>query len=166
MAGSRPVAPGGAAQRVQEGELAAAGEFGQLLAVQPVPAEQVEYGGGLVLEGEEFAAEVFAGVDAGGPQPVGDLGGFGVPGEAGYAVGGQQQGAPAAAGGGQRGRRRDGGTAGAAGAGDEDRTHPGQTFGTDSTRFFSPARARSMMTFSALRLIMPSIGILTSTVSR
>lgn len=36
----------------------------------------------------------------------------------------------------------------------------------DSTRFFRPARARSMMTFSALRLIMPSIGILTSTVSR
>lgn len=35
----------------------------------------------------------------------------------------------------------------------------------DSTLFFSPARARSMMTFSALRLIMPSMGILTSTVS-
>ncbi len=34
-----------------------------------------------------------------------------------------------------------------------------------STRFFRPARARSMMTFSALRLIMPSIGILTSTAS-
>ncbi len=36
----------------------------------------------------------------------------------------------------------------------------------DSTRFFSPASARSMMTFSALRLIMPSMGILTSTVRR
>ena len=36
----------------------------------------------------------------------------------------------------------------------------------DSTRFFSPANARSMMTFSALRLIMPSMGILTSTVRR
>lgn len=35
----------------------------------------------------------------------------------------------------------------------------------DSTRFFSPANARSMMTFSAFRLIIPSIGILTSTVS-
>ncbi len=34
-----------------------------------------------------------------------------------------------------------------------------------STRFFSPSSARSMMTFSALRLIMPSMGILTSTVS-
>ena len=39
-------------------------------------------------------------------------------------------------------------------------------YAPDSTLFFSPARARSMMTFSALRLIMPSIGILTSTVSR
>lgn len=39
-------------------------------------------------------------------------------------------------------------------------------FSPDSTRFFSPANARSMMTFSALRLIMPSIGILTSTVRR
>lgn len=36
----------------------------------------------------------------------------------------------------------------------------------DSTRFLRPARARSMMTFSALRLIMPSMGILTSTVRR
>ena len=51
------------------------------------------------------------------------------------------------------------------------RTVPGRLLGRlyfspDSTRFFSPASARSMMTFSALRLIMPSIGILTSTVSR
>lgn len=38
-------------------------------------------------------------------------------------------------------------------------------FPPDSTRFFRPASARSMMTFSALRLIMPSMGILTSTVS-
>jgi hypothetical protein len=38
-------------------------------------------------------------------------------------------------------------------------------YAPDSTLFFRPARARSMMTFSALRLIMPSIGILTSTVS-
>ena len=44
---------------------------------------------------------------------------------------------------------------------------PGSTGGSpDSTRFFKPANARSMMTFSALRLIMPSIGILTSTVRR
>ncbi|GAA0649370.1 hypothetical protein GCM10009535_29170 [Streptomyces thermocarboxydovorans] len=35
----------------------------------------------------------------------------------------------------------------------------------DSTRFFNPASARSMMTFSAFRLIIPSIGIFTSTVS-
>ncbi len=46
---------------------------------------------------------------------------------------------------------------------------PAQTCGylpaPDSTRFFSPASARSVMTFSALRLIMPSMGILTSTVS-
>ncbi|MQY33041.1 hypothetical protein SRB17_10010 [Streptomyces sp. RB17] len=39
-------------------------------------------------------------------------------------------------------------------------------YSADSTLFFRPARARSMMTFSALRLIMPSMGILTSTVRR
>ena len=35
-----------------------------------------------------------------------------------------------------------------------------------STRFLSSFRAVSMMTFSALRLSMPSIGILRSTASR
>lgn len=119
----RPVALGGAAQGVQQGELAAAGEFGQLLGVEPVAAEQVEYRERLVLEGQEFGAEVLAGVDAGEPESIGDLGGFRGVGEAGYGVGGQQQRAVAAAGGGQCGRRRDGGTAAAAGAGDEDRTH-------------------------------------------
>lgn len=42
---------------------------------------------------------------------------------------------------------------------------PAEGYAPDSTRFFSPASARSMMTFSALRLIIPSIGIFTSTVS-
>lgn len=42
---------------------------------------------------------------------------------------------------------------------------PPQACAPLSTRFFRPARARSMMTFSALRLIIPSMGILTSTVS-
>lgn len=42
---------------------------------------------------------------------------------------------------------------------------PAEGHAPDSTRFFSPASARSMMTFSALRLIIPSIGIFTSTVS-
>lgn len=119
----RPVALGGAAKGVQQGELTAAGKFGQLLGVEPVATEQVEHRGRLVLEGEEFGAEVLSGVDAGEPESFGDLGGFRGVGEAGYGVGGEQQRATAPAGGGQCGRRRHGGTAGAAGAGDEDRTH-------------------------------------------
>lgn len=154
-------------QGVQEGELRASGQFGEFLAVQPAGAEQVEDAGGPVLEGDEFTAEVVRGVDAGVVEPFRGLGGrVAVAGrEARYGVGGDQQRAPASGRRRQRGRRGDGGTACAAGAGDEDRTHD-QAFGTDSTRFFRPARARSMMTFSALRLIMPRRGILTSTASR
>ncbi|GAA2108679.1 hypothetical protein GCM10009759_48750 [Kitasatospora saccharophila] len=76
-------------------------------------------------------------------------------------VGGQQQGVAAlpgvvqGGGGGDPAGLRAADQYGAGGHG------PGQL----STRFFSPASARSMMTFSALRLIMPSIGILTSTAS-
>lgn len=123
VAGAGPVALRGAAQGVQQGEFGAAGEFGELLAVHAVAAEQVEHAGQLVLECEEFAAEVRAGVDPDGPQAVGDPGGFGVRREAGCGVGGDQQGAGAASGAGQRGGRRDGGTAGAAEAGDQDRPH-------------------------------------------
>lgn len=160
------VALGGAAQRVQQGELRGAGEFGELLAVEPARAEEVEDAGGTVLQLGEFGAEVLAGVDADVVEAVGDRGGSGGGREAGYGLGGEQQGAAAAVGGGQCGGRRDGGTARAAEAGDQDRTHVAQALGADSTRFFRPARARSMMTFSALRLIMPSSGILTSTASR
>ena len=47
-----------------------------------------------------------------------------------------------------------------------DQDEAGHADGSDSTRFFSPFSAVSTMTFSALRLIMPIIGIFTSTESR
>ncbi len=100
---------------MQEGELRGAGEFGQLLAVEPARAEQVQEAGGAVLEVGEFGAEVRSGVDAGVVERAGDPGGLGGGREAGYRLGGEQQGAGAVRGGGQGGGRRDGGTARAAG---------------------------------------------------
>ncbi len=170
----------GRAQLVEQRERLRAGQFGQFVLVQGCGAQQVEGGARALLEGERLPAEVVAGVDAPGVQ-AGDDGHRAVAGaaEAGAqdafrraAAGGEQQDALTAPGTGQRGGGGEGGTAGAAGAGDEDGTHgqwlvasPAGAAGPLSTRFFSPSSARSMMTFSALRLIMPSIGILTSTVS-
>ncbi|CAO0827926.1 hypothetical protein SMICM17S_09655 [Streptomyces microflavus] len=165
VAAGGPVARGGAVEGVQEGELRGAGEFGELLAVEAPGSDQVQHAGSALLELGEFGAEVLAGVDPGVVEAVGDRGRFRAGGEAGYGLGGDQEGAAAARGGGQGGRRGDGRTACAAGTGDQDRTHRHQLCGTDSTRFFRPASARSMMTFSALRLIMPRSGILTSTAS-
>ncbi len=175
------------AQRVQQREVLGAGEFGEFVLVEGAGAEQVEGRAGPLLEGEEFLAETVAGVDAQGVQARRYRGGCaGAEGGAQHrfrraAVGGEQECPRAPAGAGQGGRGGERGAARAAGARDEDDAHA-QSFlassglgraggpaawsaGPLSTRFFSPASARSMMTFSALRLIMPSIGILTSTVS-
>ena len=77
-----------------------------------------------------------------------------------------------------RGRRREGGGAGSSGTAKKEKARPcaprsgarcahsSRVPESDSTRFFRPLRAVSTMTFSALRLIMPIIGILTSTESR
>lgn len=166
-----PVPGRGPAQGVQQGGLFAARQFGEFLTGQLAGAEEFERRGGPLLEGERLRTEVRAGVDARGPQAVPYRSGVlrrpgGRAEDIAERVGGEQQDTSAAAGGGERGGGGDGRTARPARAGDEDRTHRRQAPGTDSTRFLRPARARSMMTFSALRLIMPSIGILTSTVSR
>lgn len=52
------VAVGGVAQGAQQGELAAAGEFGELGVLEGRGAEQVEGRAGAGLEGEELASEV------------------------------------------------------------------------------------------------------------
>src|SRR5690606_11773842 len=180
-------------QGAQQGELLGAGQRGQFVGLQAGGAEQVECGAGAVLQGGEVLPEVRVGLDAAGGEPRGCLDGCGPDGHPQHRaqgvrpVGAEDEGAGARAGGGQRGAGRDGGTAAAAGARDQEGTHEGERYpcatgangacaprrleragysSPDSTRFFSPASARSMMTFSALRLIMPSIGILTSTVSR
>lgn len=229
---------GGLAQSTQQGEVVGPGQRGEFLGVEAGGAEEVERGGGAVLEGGEGVPEALGGVGA----PSGEAGFDGGRGRAGahaecgaegvVAVGSEDEGAGALPGRGERGGGGDGGTAGAAGARDQEGAHGGEryrcvggagvpvgrrvrspavrgaaaarprhprgrlpgrsgaeearlpaaTAGSaargcvgggrprpryfDSTRFFRPARARSMMTFSALRLIMPSIGILTSTVSR
>ena len=75
-------------------------------------------------------------------------------------VGREHQGLAAARRGQRRGAGGDSGLADPALAGEEEEA---QCY--PSTRFFNSFRAVSMMTFSALRLIMPSIGILTSTAS-
>ena len=85
--------------------------------------EQVEHAGRPGLELQQLAAEVRGGVDAGAVQPLGHLHGLGARREGGHGVGGDQEGAAAVACRGEGGRRGDGGTACAAGAGDEDRTH-------------------------------------------
>ncbi len=169
------------AQGVQQREGLGAGEFGEFVLVQGGGAEQIEGGSGAFLEGEELLAEALAGVDAAGVQ-AGGYRGRGIRGRrrAQYglgrlAAGGQQQDARSPPGAGQGGRGGERGAARAAGAGEQEGLHA-QSFLPSSaaepsadplsTRFLRPASARSMMTFSALRLIIPSIGIFTSTVSR
>ena len=81
-------------------------------------------------------------------------------------VGGEHQRAlPGASGEGRRTGRR-GGLADAALAGEQDDPHGTARQPSDSTRFLRPLSAVSMMTFSALRLSMPIIGMEMSTASR
>ncbi len=178
------LAEGGVPQGAQEGQLPGAGQRGDLLGVQPGGAEQVQDVRGAALEGGEVLAEAFGGVRAPGGEVRGGLDG----GRSGRGaqcgaqgvgvVGAEQEGAGAVGCGAQCGGGSDGRTTAAAWARDQDGAHEaeryrrarvpdrGDYFSPDSTLFFRPARARSMMTFSALRLIMPSMGILTSTVRR
>ncbi len=259
---------GGVAQGAQQGQLLAAGQRGELVAVEPVGAEQVEGSGGTFLQGEQVVPEAVVGGEVPGGEPRVRVRPAEHRAEGVGAVGGQHEDPVAGARRGERGARGDGGPPGAAGAGDEKGAHKGERYVSDapgrrgvgpkwrarwgvrpehrptgaatpvrkagppghppghrpaeppnrnarsagtagrapgptgrttgsasgspecragpgrrnagppagrrsgragylpvSTRFFRPARARSMMTFSALRLIMPSIGILTSTVS-
>ncbi|GLW57248.1 hypothetical protein Kpho01_52590 [Kitasatospora phosalacinea] len=158
----------GPGQGAQQGEGAGAGQRGELLGVERLGADQVEGGGEPVAAAVEGGAEGGLLVDPGGGQVPLQLDGLGAEPDAEQVVdgavrvvGGEQQGVAAppgvvqGGGGGDPAGLRAADQYGAGGHG------PGQP----STRFFNPASARSMMTFSALRLIMPSIGILTSTAS-
>ncbi len=106
------------AEGLEEGVPVAAGEFGELLAVEPGRAEQFEGGGGVLLEGEEFGAEVGAGVDAPDVEPV-------LLRQPVDRVAAHEQDLAALAGGGEGGGGGVGGTAGAARPGDEEHAHSG-----------------------------------------
>ncbi len=155
----------GGAQRPQQGELPGAGQRRELLGVQRGGADQVERRAEAWAELAECGAEGLLLVHPGRREVLGVPDGLlaepdpehGVDGAV-RVVGGEQQGPAALAGGVQRGG---GGDQRRAVTADQDRPEGH----CPSTRFFNPASARSMMTFSALRLIMPSIGIFTSTAS-
>src|SRR5690606_15647283 len=115
-------------QGAQQGELLGAGQRGQFVGLQAGGAEPVAGGAGAVLQGGEVLPEVRVGLDAAGGEPRGGLDGRGPDGHPQHRaqgvrpVGAEDEGAGARAGGGQRGAGRDGGTAAAAGARDQEGT--------------------------------------------
>ncbi|CAM5297665.1 hypothetical protein SVIOM342S_08228 [Streptomyces violaceorubidus] len=124
---------GGLAQGAQQGEVLGAGQRGEVLGVEAGGAEQVERGGGAVLEGGEAVAEALGGVGApdgeagfdGGRRRAGAQAERGAEGV--VAVGAQEEGAGALPGGGERGGGGDGGTAGAASV-DQEGAHGGERY--------------------------------------
>ena len=150
-------------------------DHGQLLRGDRVDTGRVEHRHQVALDLAPGPLEAALRVDLLDPQPRLDLGRLGPErcrtGAEGVAervcrVGRHDQGPPP----GTRGERRrtggGGGLADPALAGEEDDAHEVTPAQRDSTRFFRPFSAVSMMTFSALRLSIPIIGIDTSTASR
>ena len=163
------------AQLQQRQHLLGAGDDGQLLGRDRVHAGRVQHRQQVALDLAPGPLEPALGVDLVHPEAVVDLRSAPAPtahaegvAERVRRVGGQHQGAAPRRGGEGRRTGRGGGLADSAFAGEQEDAHghesPGQP--SDSTRFFSPFSAVSMMIFSALRRSMPIIGMLRSTASR
>ena len=170
------------AQLEQRQHLLCAGQHGELLGGDRVDARRVQNRAQVVLDLRPGALEPALGVDLLHPAARLDLDRLGAHrhrervGQRVRGIGGQHQGAQPGAPGQHRsaGGRR--GLADAPLAGEQQNPHPVTLVAcaradrarqpTDSTRFFRPLSAVSMMTFSALRRSMPIIGMETSTASR
>ncbi len=122
------------AQGAQQGQVVGAGQRGEFPGLETGGAEEVEGGGGAVLEGGERVPEALGGVGAPGGEARFDGGRRGAGGHAErgaegvVAVGAEEEGAGALAGGGERGGGGEGGTAGAAGTRDQEGAHGGERY--------------------------------------
>ena len=165
------------AQLEQRQHLLGAGDDGQLLGRDRVDPGGVEHRQQVALDLAPGPLEAALGVDLVHPQAVGRprsaRGPTGSPkaspSECAASVESTSVRCPRA--GGERGRAGGGGgLADPALAGEQDDAHAHgrlpRAQPSDSTRFFRPLSAVSMMTFSALRRSMPIIGMLRSTASR